>query len=325
MSIELSRLEEVELNEIWETEPKHFTPWLAEEENLILLSRTLGLELELEAKEIPVGDMKADILCKNEDGSRVLIENQLERTDHKHLGQIITYSAGLDAHTVIWVAKQFRKEHRAAIDQLNEITKEPYSYFAIEIKVWKIGSSAYAPQFNVVSSPNDWSETVVQDTQRQISKNLTDTQRLQELFWTEFRKYLTVNDSNLNMPQPQPQARIVFSIGKSDFSIYAIINFREKKLRIQLTLLGENSKAYFHLLMKQKENIECELTENLEWSERPEDIESQIYLVKHNIDFNEKESWQEAYRWLHQQLELFYKVFKPLIINLDVADWSPED
>lgn len=115
MSNKLSRLEEVELREVWPDEAQDFTPWLAEEENLGLLGETLGLELELVAREIQVGDYRADILCKNEDGSRVLIENQLEKTDHRHLGQILTYSAGLDVLTVIWVAKQFEKDHRAAL------------------------------------------------------------------------------------------------------------------------------------------------------------------------------------------------------------------
>ena len=185
MSKELSRLEEVELREIWETEAQHFTPWLAQEENLALLGKTLGMELELEAQEINVGDFRADILCKNEDSSRVLIENQLERTDHNHLGQILTYSAGLDIHTVIWIAKEFREEHRAALDRLNEITNENFQCFGIEVKVWQIGDSARAPQFEIVSSPNNWHREVSHDTERAVSKDLSETQRQQEKFWTE--------------------------------------------------------------------------------------------------------------------------------------------
>lgn len=122
----LSRLEEVELREIWPDEAQNFTPWLAEEDNLNLLAETLGLQLELEAQEINVGDFRADVLCKNEDDSWVLIENQLEETDHDHLGKILTYSSGLDAHTVIWVAKKFRDEHRAALERQNEITDERF-------------------------------------------------------------------------------------------------------------------------------------------------------------------------------------------------------
>ena len=140
--IELSKLKKVELREVWPTEDKNFTPWLAEEENLSLLGETLGLELELEAQEINVGDFRADILCKNEDDSWVVIENQFEKTDHDHLGKILTYAAGLDARTVVWIAEEFREEHRAALDRLNETTDERFHYFGIEIKAWKIGDSA---------------------------------------------------------------------------------------------------------------------------------------------------------------------------------------
>ncbi len=113
--------------------------------------------LELEGQELNVGDFRADILCRNAvDGSLVLIENQLERTDHKHLGQIIAYSSNLDIHTVIWIAKEFRAEHRRALDRLNEIRNEKFRYFGIEVRVWQIGDSTPAPQFEIVSKPKDW-------------------------------------------------------------------------------------------------------------------------------------------------------------------------
>ena len=129
MSIELGRLSPIALRDIWEDEAIDFTPWLAESENLALLGEMLGMELELEAQEIEVGDFRADILCRDTvDNSRVLIENQLERTDHDHLGKILTYSAGLNVRTVIWIAKEFRDEHLAALEKkLSDIlAKERY-------------------------------------------------------------------------------------------------------------------------------------------------------------------------------------------------------
>ena len=116
----LAQLTPVDLSEVWENEPQHFTPWLAQEENLTLLGETLGIDLELEEQEINIGSFRADMLCKNTaDGSWVLIENQLAPTDHTHVGQLLTYAAGLDASTVIWVAKTFRSEHWAMVDWLN--------------------------------------------------------------------------------------------------------------------------------------------------------------------------------------------------------------
>ena len=147
------RLQPVELRVAWPNEAQDFTPWLAQEENLALLGEVLGMELEFEGKEINVGSFHADILCKNEDDAWVLIENQLSETNHDHLGKILTYSAGLNAQTVIWIAKKFREEHRAALDRQNEITDERFQYFGIEIKVWKIEDSVPAPEFDIVSKP----------------------------------------------------------------------------------------------------------------------------------------------------------------------------
>ena len=139
-----------------------FTPWLAQEENLGLLGESLGLTLELEATEQSVGPFAADILCKDPMTEQwVLIENQLEQTDHTHLGQIITYAAGLNAVTIIWIAATFVEQHRAALDWLNEITAEGTDFFGVEVELWGIGDAPQlAPKFNIVSKPNAWSKSV---------------------------------------------------------------------------------------------------------------------------------------------------------------------
>ena len=139
-----------------------FTPWLAMEENLALLGESLGIALELDSVEKSVGPFSADILCRDPINDHwVLIENQLEQTDHTHLGQIITYAAGLDAVTIVWIASRFVEQHRAALDWLNEITAEGTNFFGLEIELWRIGDGTQlAPKFNVVSKPNAWSKQV---------------------------------------------------------------------------------------------------------------------------------------------------------------------
>ena len=176
---ELERLERVDLRNIRETEAQDFTPWLATEENLSVLADTLHMELELAVQETNVGPFRADILCRNADGGDwVLIENQLERTDHSHLGQLLTYAAGLHAVTICWIADNFTEEHRAALDWLNEITDDRFQFFGLEIELWRIGNSPPAPKFNVVSKPNDWSRSVA-EMARPGSENITPTKRLQ--------------------------------------------------------------------------------------------------------------------------------------------------
>ena len=327
----LGRLQSVELRKIWPDEAQNFTPWLAEEENLVLLGETLGMELEFEGQELDVGDFRADILCRNtEDDSRVLIENQLEQTNHKHLGQILTYSAGLDIHTVIWIAKRFREEHRAALDRLNEITDERFQYFGIEVKVWQIEDSAHAPQFEIVSKPNDWNRTVSRDTERAVINDLSETQLLQEKFWTEFGKYLiskypNEEDMPIRKPKPQPVSRMVFGLGKAEFKLYAILAKRDRQIRIQLTLLENNAKAHFHLLRKDQEKIENEVGESLEWLELPGREESQVCLLKNDTDLTNEIDWTNQHKWLAAKLEKFDEVFRPRVHMLNAADWEPPE
>ncbi|WP_271518461.1 hypothetical protein [Bradyrhizobium sp. CCBAU 53380] len=159
----LGRIQRVEdLRSIWTTEHGHFTPWLAKLENLELLGEALGIDLELEAIEKDVGPFSADILCKNtaENDSWVVIENQLERTDHRHLGQLLVYASGLQANTAVWISAEMSDEHRAALDGLNHMANKSVRFFRLEIELWKIGSSPVAPRFNVVCKPNGWERTI---------------------------------------------------------------------------------------------------------------------------------------------------------------------
>ncbi len=182
----LGSLQKVELREIWASESSDFTPWLTRPENLKLLGDTIGIELDLDSQEKEVGPFRCDIVCKDADGRVVVIENQIEDTDHSHLGQLLTYAAGLDAIIVVWVAQEFTEEHRAAIDWLNENINTGVSFFAIEIEAWKIGDSAPAPKFNIVAKPNKWSHTIKQSVK---SGDLTETQKLRIEYWAALISY----------------------------------------------------------------------------------------------------------------------------------------
>ena len=144
------------LRDLWKHEERDFTPWLAQEDNIALLGETIGIDLEVEAQEKNVGPFRADILCKDTVTNHwVLIENQLTRTDHTHLGQLLTYAAGLNAVSIVWLAERFSEEHRATLDWLNEITDERFNFFGLEVELWRIGKSPIAPKFNIVCKPND--------------------------------------------------------------------------------------------------------------------------------------------------------------------------
>ena len=182
--INLGKLERVEVRKAWEHEAQHFTPWLAD--NLDLLGEKLGISLELEGEEVYVGPYRADIMAQNpDDGSIVLIENQLETADLKHLGQILAYTAGLDARTIVWVATDFNDIHRSAIRWLNEHTVAPFAFFAVQVSIVQIGGSQLAPVFEVLERPNEW-ERQVQDVSQHGELNKVGEHRRE--FWAHFAR-----------------------------------------------------------------------------------------------------------------------------------------
>mgnify|MGYP003117364751 CR=1 FL=1 len=209
----LGRLKRIDLRNIWRTEAQDFTPWLAQTENMEILADTLGLELEVEAQERNVGPFRADILCKDlDDDSWVLIENQLERTDHNHLGQLLTYGAGLNTVTIIWIAEKFTDEHRAALDWLNDITDESFKFFGLEVELWRIGDSAPAPKFNIISKPNEWSRSVGKASKRIEASALTETKQMQLEFWQQLHQQLQGHPF-LRARKPRPQHWTTYSFG----------------------------------------------------------------------------------------------------------------
>lgn len=188
----LGKLVSIPVTEVFANEPQSFTPWLAQAENLALLGEALQLgEVELEETEVAVGNFRLDILARSQDGAAVVIENQFGSTDHKHLGQLLTYLAGQEgAANVIWIATRVAEEHRAAIDWLNAHTTQEFNFFAVEVEVLKIGQSEPAAWFNVAAKPNDWSRRA-----RIAVKNASEAiggkrHQLLVRFWTAFDEFL---------------------------------------------------------------------------------------------------------------------------------------
>ena len=323
--MDLSRLEKVELREAWETEAGDFTPWLAQEENIKLLGDTIGIDLEVEAQEKEVGPFRADILCKDTGTNNwVLIENQLERTDHAHLGQLLTYAAGLNAVTIVWISDKFTAEHRATLDWLNEITDEQFNFFGLEIELWRIGESLVAPKLNVISQPNDWGRSVKAATAKIVTENLSETKKLQLEYWTVFREYVQSSSSILKSQKPLPQHWTNLAIGRSNFGMHAILNTTAMENRASVGFYGEDAKPHFHLLYNQKEEIETELGFALEWQENPEGKQSYITLRK-SINSLDQDEWQGQHKWLMEHLEKLHQVLSPRIKKLNADDYRPEE
>ncbi|MBZ9669527.1 DUF4268 domain-containing protein [Mesorhizobium sp. ES1-3] len=320
----LGRLEKVNVRGIWLTEAQHFTPWLARPDNLAILGETLNMELEIEAQEKNVGPFRADILCKDAlDGSWVLIENQLERTDHGHLGQLLTYASGLQTVTIVWIATQFTEEHRAALDWLNEITEEKFKFFGLEVELWRIGDSPPAPKFNIVSKPNEWSRSVGQAARRIETEALTDTKSLQLRFWTQLQERLR-NHPRLRPRKPFPQHWYDFSIGRAGFKLSAKLDTQRDRFGVELYIDDEDAKAFFGQLILERAQIETEIGLDLEWQKLPERTASRIVHHWSGIDPFDEARWPEYLDWMVRSLERFHSVFAERVRALDADQFDPE-
>jgi len=324
----LGRLEKItDLREVWKTEAQDFTPWLAKEGNLTLLGEAINLELELEAVEKNVGPFRADILCRETDeNSLVLIENQVERTDHTHLGQLLTYAAGLNTATIVWIAKRFTDEHRAALDWLNEITGDGINFFGLEVELWRIGDSPIAPKFNVVSKPNEWTKRTGDSIKVTQDSDLTPVKQLQLEYWQTFREYILENSSVMRPQKPSAHHWMTFGIGTSKAHVAGLLNTQAGLISVCLQVSkGEDRLAIFNLLEQEKDAIESEVGGVLVWEEKPEKKSSHIILRNPDLDPNKKNSWPQQHQWMLETLEKFRAIFGSRIKSMDVGDWQPED
>ena len=326
---ELGRLERVELRTAWESEAQDFTPWLAQDENIAVLGETLDMELEVEAQEESVGPFRADILCRDANSadhdSWVLIENQLERTDHTHLGQLLTYASGLHTVTIIWIARRFTDEHRAALDWLNEITDERFRFFGLEVELWKIGGSPAAPKFNIVAKPNEWTRSASEGARRAASGEKSPLRLKYKAYWTSFSDYLEAKGSPLAMRKPLAESWASFSIGRGHSHLEAVVSKQKNRLRVCVTLKGQDAKPHFHLLREKATSIEDAIGSAVDWWELPERQASVISIDQQVADLLNEDDWPRQHAWFADMLERFDGVFRPLVHDLDASDWVPED
>ena len=317
----LGRLERVDLRDIWISEATSFTPWLARPENMAVLAEALNIDLELEAQERAVGPFRADLLCKDLDTDRwVLIENQLERTDHTHLGQLLTYASGLEAVTIVWIAARFTEEHRSTLDWLNKITDDSFRFFGLEVELWRIGSSPAAPKFNLVSKPNDWSHSVAQAARAIDDAELTDTRVLQREYWAALNPVLDAQSGPISgTRKPQPQNWMPYSIGRSGFSINAVTARQKRHVRSELYVAGDLAKTFFGLLKDQTAEIEGALGYPLEWEELPDARDCRIACYLNDVDAGDKADWPNQHEWLAKRLNEMHRVFAPRVRALEAG------
>lgn len=279
-----------DLRMIWPHEANSFTKWLAKEENLSKLGEDIGIDLVLEERESSVGNFSVDIFANEEStGRKVIIENQLEDTDHDHLGKLITYASGKGAEVIVWVVKRARDEHRQAIEWLNQHTDTCLGFFLVEIELWQIDDSAIAPKFNVIERPNDWAK------QMKNSENLSDRRQLLLKFWNGFNDYIAQSDifkKDFTIRKAQPDHWYDLSVGNSSYHICMTISAQKKRLSCGVYI--PDNKDLFHTFEDNKDIFQKEFGEEGDWKEAAKATRIVIYK---GFDLYNETKWEEAYAW----------------------------
>ncbi len=303
--VELARINRVDLRNVWPDEATDFTPWL--HDNIDQLGEALGMDLEVLEREAAVGTFSLDLLVRDGNGRSVIIENQLEVTDHSHLGQILTYAAGYNAGVIVWIAKEFRDEHTAALDFLNSRTGEDTEFFGVAVELWRIGNSPPAVNFDLVVAPNEWRKRTARDSGPRVASEKGEKYRL---FFQPLIDTLRESHQFTKARKAQPQNWYTFSSGTTGFGYIA--NFAHHgRVRVEFYIDlsdKERNKRTFDRLEAQKEAIESEL-EALAWERLDERRASRISISRPGSIDDGHETLNEIRRWLIDQLLAFKRVF----------------
>ena len=292
--MQFADLNEINIRAAWPDEARDFTPWLSE--NLERLSRTIGIPMELEGTEVPGEQFSADVLARNPtDNSLILIENQLEQTDHSHLGQIMTYLAGLQAQTVIWIARDFREPHLSAVRWLNDHTSDPFSFFAIQVKVVRIGndeSSPVSPVFEVLEKPNEWDRRIT-DTKNEA---LNELQKFRHDFWQsyaqEYPEDIQLRPNHIGANVFHDMSGLVVSqyLAQREIGVYI-----QKQNRRYTDEDRELARIYEEKLVGQ----------SIADGQNSQHISASLQVKSRDPD-----NWPQMRKWLHETLEKFREVLQ---------------
>lgn len=312
--MKLGNLKQIkDLRSVWKHEALNFTPWLAEDSNLSMLGEEIGIDMVLEEQESKVGEFSVDLYA-TEDGTgrRIIIENQLEETNHDHLGKIITYASGKNAEVIIWIVKKARDEHKQAIEWLNQHTDEGCAFFLVEIEVWQINDSALAPKFNVVERPNDWARAMRKNT------TYTETDNLKLAFWQKFNEVAPNNVQfmkEFKLRKPQAQHWYDLGVGSSAYHISLTLNTKSNCLSAGLYI--NEDKTIFNKIFAEKQKVASILgvskPEDIEWRSDDSKKASRFLILNHIGDMSDKSNWAAGCTWLCEMCLKIKQVVKEVV------------
>lgn len=305
-TVKIGKLTEVDVRDLWKHEQYDFSNWLAKEENIKLLDDEIGLTLIDINKEVYIGSYRCDLVAKDETtGQIVIIENQLEATNHDHLGKIITYAAGLDAKTIICIVKEAREEHKAAIEWLNNNSSEEIGFFLIELHAYKINDSLPAPMFKVVEKPNNFTKT---SKQNYSDKELNRSQNERLMFWEEFNTVIVAKGKPFSVRKPTTDHWYDVAIGTSE--AHLAINLVNKENKIVLELYILDNKNLFDHIYEDKEKIENTLQMSFSWERLDGKKASRIKHDVLGLDFSDHSNYPQLMDECIEKILKMRDVFK---------------
>ena len=279
--MKLEKIKEVDIRKVWAHEQYDFSKWLAAEENIKELGDTLNLALTDVETEKFVGSYRCDIICKDElTGKSVLIENQLEQTNHDHLGKIITYASGLDASVVVWIVAEARQEHASAIEWLNKHTDDDLAFFLIEVHAYTIGDSDPAPMFKIIEQPNDFARSV-----KAVARQgeLSDAQIKRQEFWTMFNDVIDQRGKPFNKRKATTDHWYEVAVGSSQCHISIDLVNKEHKIRVGLWIT--DNKDLFDSMKEHRAEVEATTGFPLDWDRLDNKKAAVICATIHFFEF----------------------------------------
>lgn len=308
-TMKLGKLQEVDIRTLWSHEQYDFSEWLSKVENLELLNEAIGLTLSEVEKEVYVGAYRCDLVGIDETtGDKVIIENQLEQSNHDHLGKIITYASGLDAKVVVWIVKEAREEHRSAIEWLNNNTSEKLNFFLIEIHAYQIGDSLCAPKFEIVEKPNGF----IKNAKSQSGSgdyNKSQGERIE--FWTRFSDVLVERGKPFNVRKATTDHWYDIAIGTSDVHVSLTLVNKDGCVGVELYI--SDNKNLFDKLYSQKDEIEEKLGLQPDWQRLDGKKASRVLYRMPGLNFDDHSNYDQLMNEMIDKAVLFAKVFKKYI------------